>query len=176
MKNFLFFLCSLSLVACRDFNPETNQATDYSWVNQSPAIVTSVEYIENPTIKNVSEAVIAIRESKLPNPKVLGNAGSFFKNPEIPTEEYLSLKEKFPAIVGYKTSENNTKLAAGWLIEQCGWKGKVVGKTGSHKDQALVLVNYGNATGNEIWKLAMQIQESVFEKFGVTIIPEVNVI
>jgi len=132
--------------------------------------------IENPTIKNVSEAVIAIRESKLPNPKVLGNAGSFFKNPEIPTEEYLSLKEKFPAIVGYKTTERNTKLAAGWLIEQCGWKGKVVGNTGSHKDQALVLVNYGNATGNEIWKLAMQIQESVFEKFGVTIIPEVNVI
>jgi UDP-N-acetylmuramate dehydrogenase len=132
--------------------------------------------IENPTIKNVSDAVISIRESKLPNPKVLGNAGSFFKNPEIPTEEFLSLKEKFPALVGYKTSETNTKLAAGWLIEQCGWKGKVVGNTGSHKDQALVLVNYGNATGNEIWKLAMQIQESVFEKFGVTIIPEVNVI
>lgn len=132
--------------------------------------------IENPTIQNVSEAVIAIRESKLPNPKVLGNAGSFFKNPEIPTEEYLTLKEKFPALVGYQTSETHTKLAAGWLIEQCGWKGKVVGNTGSHKDQALVLVNYGNATGNEIWKLAMQIQESVFEKFGVTIVPEVNVI
>jgi UDP-N-acetylmuramate dehydrogenase len=132
--------------------------------------------IENPTIQNVSEAVIAIRESKLPNPKVLGNAGSFFKNPEVPTEEYLTLKEKYPALVGYKTSETHTKLAAGWLIEQCGWKGKVVGNTGSHKDQALVLVNYGNATGNEIWKLAMQIQESVFEKFGVTIVPEVNVI
>lgn len=132
--------------------------------------------IENPTIQDVSEAVIAIRESKLPNPKVLGNAGSFFKNPEIPTEEYVTLKEKHPALVGYKTSETHTKLAAGWLIEQCGWKGKVVGNTGSHKDQALVLVNYGNATGNEIWKLAMQIQESVFEKFGVTIVPEVNVI
>jgi UDP-N-acetylmuramate dehydrogenase len=132
--------------------------------------------IENPTIQDVSEGVIAIRESKLPNPKVLGNAGSFFKNPEIPTEEYLTLKEKHPALVGYKTSETHTKLAAGWLIEQCGWKGKVVGNTGSHKDQALVLVNYGNATGNEIWKLAMQIQESVFEKFGVTIVPEVNVI
>jgi UDP-N-acetylmuramate dehydrogenase len=132
--------------------------------------------IENPTIQDVSEAVIAIRESKLPNPKVLGNAGSFFKNPEVPTEEYLILKEKYPALVGYKTSETHTKLAAGWLIEQCGWKGKVVGNTGSHKDQALVLVNYGNATGNEIWKLAMQIQESVFEKFGVTIVPEVNLI
>jgi UDP-N-acetylmuramate dehydrogenase len=132
--------------------------------------------IENPTIQNVSEAVIAIRESKLPNPKVLGNAGSFFKNPEVPTEEYLTLKEKHPALVGYKTSETYTKLAAGWLIEQCGWKGKIVGNTGSHKDQALVLVNYGNATGNEIWKLATQIQESVFEKFGVTIVPEVNVI
>ncbi|MFY7734255.1 MAG: UDP-N-acetylmuramate dehydrogenase [Bacteroidia bacterium] len=132
--------------------------------------------IENPTIQDVSEAVIAIRESKLPNPKVLGNAGSFFKNPEIPTEEYLTLKEKYPTLVGYKISETHTKLAGGWLIEQCGWKGKVVGNTGSHKDQALVLVNYGNATGNEIWKLAMQIQESVFEKFGVTIVPEVNVI
>jgi UDP-N-acetylmuramate dehydrogenase len=132
--------------------------------------------IENPTIKEVSEAVIAIRESKLPNPKVLGNAGSFFKNPEILTQSYLSLKEQFPALVGYKISETHTKLAAGWLIEQCGWKGKVVGYTGSHKDQALVLVNYGNATGNEIWNLAMQIQESVFEKFGVTIVPEVNVI
>ena len=132
--------------------------------------------IENPTIKNVSDAVISIRESKLPNPKVLGNAGSFFKNPEIPTEEFLSLKEKFPALVGYKTSETNTKLAAGWLIEQCGWKGKVVGNTGSHKDQALVLVNYGNATGQEILNVSKNIQETIFQIFGIHIEAEVNII
>ncbi len=132
--------------------------------------------IANPTIKDVSNAVIEIRSSKLPDPKILGNAGSFFKNPEINTELFLDLKEKFPDLVGYKISDTKTKVAAGWLIEQCGWKGKVVGNTGSHKQQALVLVNYGNASGNEIWNLALQIQNSVKEKFGIDIIPEVNVI
>jgi UDP-N-acetylmuramate dehydrogenase len=132
--------------------------------------------ITQPTIKQVSDAVIAIRSSKLPNPKVLGNAGSFFKNPEIASEQYQELKLKFPEIVGYPATNGNVKVAAGWLIEQCGWKGKRVGNTGSHKDQALVLVNYGGATGHEIWQLAMDIQHSVQQKFGVTIIPEVNVI
>jgi len=138
--------------------------------------VLNAKNIIEPSIKDVSDAVIEIRESKLPNPKVLGNAGSFFKNPEVPTTEYLALKEKYPNIVGYKTSDTHTKLAAGWLIEQCGWKGKIVGNTGSHKDQALVLVNYGNATGNEVWNLAMEIKTSVAEKFGVAIIPEVNIV
>lgn len=132
--------------------------------------------ITAPSIKDVSDAVIEIRQSKLPDPAVLGNAGSFFKNPEIPTERYLQLKEQFADIVGYKTGDTTTKLAAGWLIEQCGWKGKVVGNTGSHKNQALVLVNYGAASGNEIWNLAMAIQKSVLDKFGVTIVPEVNII
>ncbi len=132
--------------------------------------------ITQPSIKDVSDAVIEIRQSKLPNPAILGNAGSFFKNPEIPTEKYLQLKEQFTDMVGYKTGDSTTKLAAGWLIEQCGWKGKVVGNTGSHKNQALVLVNYGKATGNEIWNLAMAIQKSVLDKFGVTIVPEVNII
>lgn len=132
--------------------------------------------ITQPTVKAISDAVIEIRSSKLPNPKVLGNAGSFFKNPEIPNAQFETLKQQFPDLVGYPASEGYTKVAAGWMIEQCGWKGKVVGNTGAHKDQALVLVNYGGATGKEIWQLAMDIQESVREKFGITISPEVNVI
>ena len=132
--------------------------------------------VKEMSVKAISDAVIEIRTTKLPNPKILGNAGSFFKNPEIPNTEFDKLKMQFPTIVGYPTSNGNIKLAAGWLIEQCGWKGKKVGNTGSHKDQALVLVNYGDATGNEIWKLAMDIQQSVKEKFGVTIHPEVNII
>jgi len=131
--------------------------------------------VEHPTIKNVSDAVIAIRSSKLPNPAVLGNSGSFFKNPEISASEYERLKNEFPNVIAYPTN-TGFKVAAGWLIEQCGWKGKVVGSCGSHKDQALVLVNYGNASGDEIYQLALAIQDSVFEKFQVKIIPEVNII
>lgn len=132
--------------------------------------------ISELSIKAISDAVIEIRSSKLPDPKKLGNSGSFFKNPEIPNEQFEALKKQYANIVGYPASEGFTKVAAGWLIEQCGWKGKVVGNTGSHKDQALVLVNYGNATGAEIWQLAMDIQKSVKDKFGITILPEVNVI
>jgi UDP-N-acetylmuramate dehydrogenase len=132
--------------------------------------------IEHPSVKSISDAVIEIRSSKLPNPKVLGNAGSFFKNPEIPTAQFEALKKQYPEMVGYPTTLGYTKVAAGWMIEQCGWKGKVVGHAGSHKDQALVLVNYGGATGSEIWQLAMDIQASVNQKFGITISPEVNVI
>lgn len=132
--------------------------------------------ITDLTIKAVSDAVIHIRQTKLPDPRELGNAGSFFKNPEIPVQQFNELKSRFPDVVGYPVGENHMKVAAGWLIEQCGWKGKVVGNTGSHKQQALVLVNYGAASGSEIWQLAMDIQQSVKEKFGVTILPEVNVI
>ncbi len=132
--------------------------------------------IEQPSIKDVSEAVIAIRQSKLPDPKVLGNSGSFFKNPEIPLAQFEKLKLEHPSIPGYPVGTENIKVPAGWLIEQCGWKGKKVGNTGSHKDQALVLVNYGDATGNEIYQLALAIQASVQESFGITIHPEVNLI
>jgi UDP-N-acetylmuramate dehydrogenase len=150
-------------------NPTVN--TTYGAIQQQLKAMN----VENPTIKDVSDAVIAIRSSKLPNPAVLGNSGSFFKNPEISTIEYERLKNEFPNVVGYPTNAGY-KLAAGWLIEQCGWKGRVVGTCGSHKDQALVLVNYGNATGDEIYQLALAIQDSVFEKFQVRIIPEVNII
>jgi UDP-N-acetylmuramate dehydrogenase len=128
------------------------------------------------TVKAVSDAVINIRRSKLPDPAVLGNAGSFFKNPEIDEANWKLLKQGHPDAVGYPAGAGKIKVAAGWLIEQCGWKGKRVGNTGSHKDQALVLVNYGNASGNEIFDLAMQIKESVMKKFGVVIEPEVNII
>lgn len=132
--------------------------------------------ITHPGIKEVSDAVIAIRQSKLPDPKVLGNSGSFFKNPEIPKEQFQKLQESFPSIPGYATADNNMKVPAGWLIEQCGWKGKRVGNTGAHKDQALVIVNYGDATGYEIYRVALEIQQNVRDKFGIHITPEVNII
>lgn len=132
--------------------------------------------ISNPDIRNVSDAVCNIRRSKLPDPAILGNAGSFFKNPEVPANMHDALKKEFPNMVSYPFGASTFKLAAGWLIEQCGWKGKVVGKTGSHKDQALVLVNYGGATGEEVVQLSDEIRASVRAKFGVEIEPEVNII
>lgn len=132
--------------------------------------------VESPDAKSISQAVVKIRQSKLPDPAKIGNAGSFFKNPEVSASQYELLHKSFPDMVSYPLPDGNYKLAAGWLIEQCGWKGKVVGNTGSHKDQALVLVNYGNATGNEIRDLAYQILDSVKQRFGVAIEPEVNII
>ncbi len=128
-------------------------------------------------IKDVSEAVIQIRQSKLPDPKELGNSGSFFKNPVIKTDQFISLKKEFPEIKGYDQPESGlVKVPAAWLIEQCGWKGKRIGNTGSHVKQALVLVNYGDAKGQEIWQLAMDIIQSVKLKFGIELEPEVNII
>ena len=132
--------------------------------------------IENPTIQDVSKAVIAIRESKLPNPKELGNSGSFFKNPIVPIEIYEKAKANYPEIPHYPVSETHVKVPAGWLIEQAGFKGKRFGDAGIHTKQALVLVNYGNATGNEIWTVAQNIQKTIFEKYGISIEAEVNVI
>lgn len=126
--------------------------------------------------KAISQAVIKIRQSKLPNPEQIGNAGSFFKNPEISKQLFEGLKEKYPSIPSYPIDEQRVKVPAGWLIEQCGWKGKRIGNTGAHKDQALVLVNYGGATGQEIKSLAEQIQQSVLEKFGIHLSMEVNII
>lgn len=128
------------------------------------------------TIKAVSDAVISIRKSKLPDPEVIGNAGSFFKNPEVEEKVFTNLKEKYPAIPGYPTTPGMVKIPAGWLIEQAGWKGKRVGETGVHKDQALVLVNYGNAEGKDILALAVEVQKSVKEKFGIEIVAEVNIV
>lgn len=128
------------------------------------------------SIKNISDAVIHIRQSKLPDPKVIGNAGSFFKNPSIPVEEFNTIKTQFASVPSFPGENGMIKVPAGWLIEQCGWKGKTLGNIGVHKLQALVLVNYGGGKGNDLWKLALNIQSTVFEKFGITIHPEVNVI
>lgn len=127
------------------------------------------------SLKAVSDAVIKIRSSKLPDPNVLGNAGSFFKNPVVTKEKTEELLAKNPVMPNYPQADG-VKIPAGWLIEQCGWKGKIVGNTGSHKSQALVLVNYGGATGNEVYQLALDIQRSVLEKFGIEINPEVNLV
>jgi len=132
--------------------------------------------IKNPTIQEVSKAVIAIRESKLPNPKELGNSGSFFKNPIVPIEVYEKAKANYPDMPHYPVSETLVKVPAGWLIEQAGFKGKRFGDAGIHTKQALVLVNYGNATGNEIWNVAQNIQKTILEKYGISIEAEVNVI
>lgn len=132
--------------------------------------------ITEPTLKDVSNAVIAIRQSKLPDPKELGNSGSFFKNPIVLKSEFEKIHQKFPEMKYYEVSETEVKVPAGWLIEQAGFKGKRFGDAGVHKNQALVLVNYGNATGQEILAVSKEVQKTVFEKFGIKIEAEVNVI
>jgi UDP-N-acetylmuramate dehydrogenase len=132
--------------------------------------------IVTPTLKEVSNAVIAIRQSKLPDPKELGNSGSFFKNPIIAKELYEKAHAQFPEMPHYVVSETEVKVPAGWLIEQAGFKGKRFGDAGIHKNQALVLVNYGNATGQEILAVSRDIQATVLNKFGIAIETEVNVI
>ena len=132
--------------------------------------------ITNPTIKEVSNAVIAIRRSKLPDPKELGNSGSFFKNPIVPKADFETIHQKFPEMKFYDISPTEVKVPAGWLIEQAGFKGKRFGDAGIHKNQALVLVNYGNATGQEILAISKDIQQTVFNTFGIHIEAEVNVI
>ena len=134
------------------------------------------QHIKNPSLKDVSNAVIAIRQSKLPDPKELGNSGSFFKNPVILKSDFEKIQQKFPDMPHYVVSETEVKVPAGWLIEQAGFKGKRFGDAGIHKHQALVLVNYGNATGQEILEVSKNIQKTIFETYGIAIEAEVNII
>ena len=128
------------------------------------------------TLKNVREVIISIREAKLPDPKIQGNAGSFFMNPVIPRMQYERLLAKYPDMPHYKIDEEWVKIPAAWMIDRCGWKGKQLGRAGVHDKQALVLVNLGGATGQEVITLSQRIQQSVFETFGIAIVPEVNFI
>jgi UDP-N-acetylmuramate dehydrogenase len=132
--------------------------------------------ITNPGIQDVSEVVSAIRVSKLPDPSTIGNSGSFFKNPIISSTEFERIKSSFPDTVHFCLPNSTVKLAAGWLIEKCGWKGKKIGETGTWKNQALVLVNHGNATGSDIYDLSSRIIKDVNAKFGVVLEREVNVL
>lgn len=132
--------------------------------------------IVKPTIKDIAEVVSEIRVSKLPDPATIGNSGSFFKNPIVSVAFFEHLRTKFADMVFFPLDNKNVKLAAGWLIEQCGWKGKRVGQTGTWKNQALVLVNHKNASGSDIYKLSEQIIADVKTRFGITLEREVNII
>lgn len=145
--------------------------TSYGAINE----VLNAKSISHPTIRNVSDAVIEIRQSKLPDPAKIGNSGSFFKNPVISKNQYEELKSQYD-IPGYPQGEHEVKVPAGWLIEQSGWKGMRRGAIGVHDKQALVLVNYGGGQGNELYQLALDVKASVLEKFGIEINPEVNIL
>ena len=154
-------------------------------LNKKPILNTSYGDIETllkewnivkPTIADVSKAVIAIRQSKLPDPTVLGNAGSFFKNPVIEILQFEKLQKDYPALKSFPAPDGKVKIPAAWLIEQAGWKGKRFGNIGVHEKQALVLVNYGGGTGKELIDLAYKIIDSVNGKFGVVLNPEVNIL
>ena len=127
-------------------------------------------------LENVRKVIIAVREAKLPDPRVQGNAGSFFMNPIIPRRQFEIVQQQYPDMPHYEVDGNRVKIPAAWMIDRCGWKGKQIGRAGVHSKQALVLVNCGGATGDEVIALARRIQESVLQKFGVAISPEVNFI
>ena len=135
-----------------------------------------VSKLGDATLKNVRQAVINIRKSKFPDPEILGNAGSFFKNPVVENSVAEHLKKEYPDMPVYEDQIGYKKLASGWLIDRCGWKGKRKGDAGVHDKQALVLINYGNATGKEIFELSEEIRKSVYEKFGVDLEREVEVV
>ncbi|RXP55770.1 UDP-N-acetylmuramate dehydrogenase [Lutibacter sp. HS1-25] len=140
------------------------------------AISSTLKDISKPTLQEIANAVIAIRQSKLPDPREIGNSGSFFKNPVIDLDSFQILQKKYPEIPHYIVSENEIKIPAGWLIEQCGFKGQRFGDAGVHQNQALVLVNYGNASGQEILELAQKIQQKILETYNILLEIEVNII
>lgn len=161
-----YIIVSVTLRLKRDYSVNTTYGSIRDVLHQKG--------ITHPTIRDVSNTVIEIRQSKLPDPKVIGNAGSFFKNPMISSDHFQTLKNVYPDLPGYPDPEGLTKVPAGWLIEKAGWKGKRFGDAGSYEKQSLVLVNYGDATGTEIWELAQKIIASVHGQFNVELSPEVN--
>lgn len=164
-----FLISSITLRLMKKNHP---MVTHYGAIKE----VLNEKKIDHPTIRDVSNAVIAIRRSKLPDPTLLGNAGSFFKNPVVDVNLARSIQDKYPSAPVYPIDNQFVKMAAGWLIEQCGWKGKKIGRVGVHDQQALVLVNFGGANGEEIHQLATEIQQSVLQKFGITLMMEVNIL
>lgn len=150
------------------------KTSDYNFQINYGTLNDELKKYTEVNLKNIRESIINIRTSKLPDPKKFGNAGSFFKNPIVNIAKAQELKTLFSDIPVYKFTESESKLAAGWLIEKCGWKGKQIGNVGTHKNQALVLVNYGNAKGEEIINLSENIKASVLDKFGVSLETEVN--
>lgn len=162
----------ITSVQFRLTKPPHNLSTAYGAIQKK----LEEQNISNPTIQDISNTVITIRQSKLPDPAKLGNSGSFFKNPIVSAEAFKQFRSKHPKAPFYEVSATQFKIPAGWLIEQAGFKGKRFGDAGVHAHQALVLVNHGNASGSEIWDLALRIQKKIKEDFDIYIEPEVNVI
>jgi UDP-N-acetylmuramate dehydrogenase len=170
-KNELKGKCFITAVTLQLQKPPHHLNLEYG------SIRSHIEHLDGKIdIQAVSQAVIAIRTSKLPDPKIIGNAGSFFKNPIVPNHLLDIIRTSHPDVVYYPNSEKDVKIPAGWLIDKGGWKGTRHNHVGCHKDQALVLVHYGNGNGQEIVDLATQIQEDIYQKFGIMLTPEVNII
>lgn len=163
-----FFITSVTYRLSKTFRPNL----DYGYLRKCLAD----KGIENPTAQQLRQVVIDIRKEKLPDPKEQGNAGSFFVNPVVPREKYLELENLYPGMPHYTIDAEHEKIPAGWMIEQCGWKGQSMGNAGVHHRQALVLVNRGGATGKEVLALCERIREDVQTKFGISITPEVNIL
>ena len=162
-----FLITAVTYKLSKTYNPKL----DYGNIR----VALAAKGIDNPTAMQLRETIIDIRNAKLPDPKVLGNAGSFFMNPVVPTHKYNQLAQQYVGMPHYTIDSEYEKIPAGWLIEQCGWKGKALGKAAVHNKQALVLVNCGGATGNEVVQLYKTIQHDVKQKFDIEIKPEVNI-
>lgn len=163
-----FIITYVTYRLCTDFIPHTEYGNISRYLD--------AKGMTTPTAKELRSIVISIRNSKLPDYKVEGNAGSFFMNPIVDMDKFMELLSTYPNMPHYNVDSCHEKIPAGWLIDQCGWKGRSLGRAGVHKDQALVLVNRGGATGNEVVELCNAIQNDVFQKFGIKIYPEVNII
>lgn len=162
-----FLITRVTYKFTRHFSPHLDYGNIRAWLEK--------DGISSLTAQQLRDTIIRIRESKLPDPKKEGNAGSFFMNPIVTLSKYEALSRLYPQMPHYKVDDSHEKIPAGWMIEQCGWKGKSLGRAGVYEKQALVLVNHGGATGSDIVRLYQAIQKDVYDKFGIEIIPEVNI-